>query len=118
MDSLAFLAVVTTKLGIPLKSLSLNVGPGLHVGRFFGVPVRLGVLPGGNLDMDEDRAAESSALKRIGLLTLIPLVHLAVGIAFLGWERGWSHFTEGFAQLVNGLLHPRTVGVGLLQAFD
>lgn len=136
MDAFAFLAVVwigimipcwagllvlafgATKLGIPVKSLSLNMGPGLPLGRLFGIPVRLGVIPGGNLDMDEERAAETSTARRIGLTTLIPIVHLAVGVAILGWDRGWSHFTEGFAQLVNGSLHPRTVGVGLLRAFD
>jgi len=136
MDSFAFLAVVwigimipcwagllvlafgATRLGIPVKSLSLNMGPGFPLGRLFGIPVRLGVIPGGNLDMDDERAAETSAARRIGLTTLIPIVHLAVGVAILGWDRGWSHFTEGFGQLVNGLLHPRTVGVGLLQAFD
>lgn len=136
MDSLAFLTVVwigimlpcwagivvlafaTMRLGIPVKSLSLNVGPGLSLGRLFGIPVRLGVIPGGHLDMDEERAAETSATLRIGLITLIPIVHLAVGMALLGRESGWRHFIEGFAQLMNGLLHPRTAGVGLLQAFD
>jgi hypothetical protein len=115
---LLVLAFGATRLGIPVKSLSLNMGPGFPLGRLFGIPVRLGVIPGGNLDMDDERAAETSAARRIGLTTLIPIVHLAVGVAILGWDRGWSHFTEGFGQLVNGLLHPRTVGVGLLQAFD
>ena len=125
----AYLLILAVGLGVVLLQVVVLLASKVRIEEFhffYGQPLatfdlgsvqlKLGWIPMGfSLKYDNNQFALLPAVGRVALHLVSAVILLGLGFSLLGLEGGWHHFVTGFRQMVEGVLHPQTVGYVLME---
>lgn len=97
------------------ESVTLFFGPTVTSFSLLGTPISIGCIPtGGSIKFDMEDFKSRSLGLRIALRLSGLAVLFLISAILLGFDAASHHTVAGSAQLIFGALHPRDVGVALI----